>query len=105
MPLPAGLSLYEAAVIGVAGYTAALSLHLMELNGLSPDKGPVLVNGATGGVASIAIDMLAQRGYQVTAMTGKTDAHDELRVLGASRWRKASGPARSIRLVATRWAG
>ena len=84
MPLPAGLSLYEAAVIGVAGYTAALSLHLMELNGLSPDKGPVLVNGATGGVASIAIDMLAQRGYQVTAMTGKTDAHDELRVLGAS---------------------
>lgn len=84
MPLPAGLSLYEAAVIGVAGYTAGLSLHLMELNGLSPESGPVLVNGATGGVASIAIDMLAQRGYQVTAMTGKADAHEELRLLGAS---------------------
>ncbi len=84
LPLPKGLSLLEAAVIGVAGYTAAYALHLMELNGLTPDQGPVLVNGATGGVASIAIDMLAQRGYQVTAMSGKADATPYLLGLGAS---------------------
>lgn len=84
LPLPKGLSLFEAAVIGVAGYTAAYALHLMELNGLAPDQGPVLVSGATGGVASLAIDMLAQRGYQVTAMSGKADATPYLLGLGAS---------------------
>lgn len=84
LPIPKGLSLFEAAVIGVAGYTAAYALHLMELNGLAPDQGPVLVNGATGGVASVAIDMLTQRGYQVTAMSGKTDEVLYLKSLGAS---------------------
>lgn len=84
LPLPAGLSLFDAAVIGAAGYTAGLSLHLMELNGLMPDQGPVLVDGATGGVASVAIDMLAGRGYQVTAMSGKAEETDYLRALGAS---------------------
>lgn len=85
LPLPAGLSLFEAAVIGVAGYTAACSLHAMEQNGLAPEQGPVLVTGATGGVASLAIDMLAQRGYPVTAMTGKAQETDYLRQLGASQ--------------------
>lgn len=84
LPIPKGLSLFEAAVIGVAGYTAAYALHLMELNGLEPGQGPVLVDGATGGVASVAIDMLAQRGYQVTAMSGKTDEVPYLKRLGAS---------------------
>jgi putative YhdH/YhfP family quinone oxidoreductase len=84
MHLPEGISLFEGAVLGVAGYTAALALHWMEHNGLAPDRGPVLVSGATGGVASIAIDMLAARGYRVTAMSGKTDAHEELQALGAS---------------------
>ena len=85
MPLPAGLSLFEAGVLGAAGYTAALSLHLMELNGLEPGRGPVLVTGATGGVASLAIDMLATRGYSVTALTGKKDSADALLALGAER--------------------
>jgi acrylyl-CoA reductase (NADPH) len=83
MHLPDTFSLFEGAVLGAAGYTAGLSLHLMELNGLSRANGPVIVTGATGGVASVAIDMLANRGYRVTAMTGKSDAHDDLRALGA----------------------
>jgi len=84
MPLPDGLGLLEASILGAAGYTAGLCLHWMELNGLAPESGKVLVTGATGGVGSIAIDMLAQRGYQVTALTGKADAHDYLRMLGAA---------------------
>lgn len=84
MRIPEGLSLFDAAVIGAAGYTAGLSLHLMELNGLAPEKGPVLVDGATGGVASVAIDMLSRRGYHVTAMTGKTTENNYLSQLGAT---------------------
>jgi len=84
IPLPDGLSLFEASALGVAGHTAALAVDLMELNGLTPAKGKVLVNGATGGVASIAIDILAQRGYQVVAMSGKTAQTDYLKSLGAS---------------------
>lgn len=83
LPLPRSLSAREAATCGVAGYTAALAIHLMELNGLAPDKGRVLVNGATGGVASVAIDMLAGRGYSVTAVTGKESERDYLAALGA----------------------
>jgi acrylyl-CoA reductase (NADPH) len=82
--LPDGLSPLDAAVIGAAGYTAALSLHWMEHNGLTPDRGKVLVSGATGGVASVAIDILAGRGYFVTAMSGKADSHAYLRSLGAA---------------------
>ena len=83
--LPKGLSLLEAATLGAAGYTAALSIHLMEHNDLRPENGPVFVNGATGGVASVAIDMLSQRGYKVTAVTGKDAEHDYLRHLGAAQ--------------------
>lgn len=82
--VPEGLSLFDAAVIGAAGYTAAYSLHLMELNGLVPGQGPVLVDGATGGVGSVAIDMLAQRGYRVTAMSGKANETPYLLSLGAT---------------------
>ncbi|HXD42273.1 MAG TPA: acryloyl-CoA reductase [Ramlibacter sp.] len=82
--LPAGMTTLEAATLGVAGYTAALAIDLMELNGLAPDKGKVLVNGATGGVASVSIDLLAQRGYQVVAVTGKPAQAQYLRTLGAS---------------------
>jgi len=84
MKIPDGLTLLEAATIGVAGYTAGLSIDLMELNGLKPINGPVLVTGATGGVATIAIDILSQRGYQVTAMSGKQNITDFLKNLGAS---------------------
>jgi acrylyl-CoA reductase (NADPH) len=83
IPRPQGLSLFEASALGVAGHTAALAIDLMELNGLAPQKGKVLVNGATGGVASIAIDILAKRGYEVVAMSGKSEQHDYLRMLGA----------------------
>jgi len=83
--VPAPLTPFETAAIGVAGYTAALSLDLMELNGLQPGKGKVLVNGATGGAASIAIDLLSGRGYEVVALSGKSDAAaDYLRSLGAA---------------------
>jgi acrylyl-CoA reductase (NADPH) len=84
LPLPTGLSLLDAATIGVAGYTAALSIHLMELNDLRPESGKVIVSGASGGVGSIALDMLARRGYQTTAITGKDAEHDYLRQLGAT---------------------
>jgi acrylyl-CoA reductase (NADPH) len=68
----------------VAGYTAALGIDAMELNGLAPGKGKVLVNGATGGVASVSIDLLAQRGYEVVAVSGKPAQAQYLKALGAS---------------------
>ena len=83
IPLPTGLTLFEASALGVAGHTAAVAVDLMELNGLMPAKGKVLVNGATGGVASIAIDILAGRGYHVVAMSGKAGQADYLKGLGA----------------------
>lgn len=84
LPLPPGLSLFEAMALGTAGFTAALAIIRMEENGLSADKGPVVVSGATGGVGSLAVDMLAGRGYQVTALTGKATEEDYLRQLGAT---------------------
>ncbi len=83
VPLPAGLSLFEAMVLGTAGYTAGLAVELLELNGLATGNGKVLVNGATGGVASLAIDMLVGKGYAVTALTGKDSEHAFLQKLGA----------------------
>ena len=82
--LPDGMSLRDSMAIGTAGFTAALAVDAMELNGQRPDAGPVLVNGATGGVGSFAIDMLGGLGYEVTAFTGKRDRDDYLRALGAS---------------------
>lgn len=83
VPLPAGLTLFEAAALGVAGYTAGLAMELLELNGMAPGNGKVLVNGATGGVATLAIDMLARGGYEIVAVTGKDAEHGYLRKLGA----------------------
>lgn len=85
LPLPEGMSLREAMALGTAGFTAALGIQRMEENGLKPENGPVLVNGATGGVGSLAIDMLAGRGYEVVALTGKEDQAEWLRSLGAAR--------------------
>ena len=84
VPLPKGLTLFEAAALGVAGYTAGLAMELLELNGMAPGNGKVLVNGATGGVSTLAIDMLAKRGYHVVAVTGKEGEQDFLRKLGAA---------------------
>ena len=83
VPLPKGLSLFDAMAIGTAGYTAALAICLLEQNDMSPAHGKVLVNGATGGVATLAIDMLSPRGYDVTAVTGKDSEHDFLKSIGA----------------------
>ena len=83
VPLPKGLTLFDAAALGVAGYTAGLAMELLELNGMAPSNGKILVNGATGGVATLAIDMLAGLGYHVVAVTGKDSEHDFLRKLGA----------------------
>ena len=84
VPLPKGLTLREAAALGVAGYTAGLAVELLELNGMAPVRGKVLVNGATGGVATLAIDMLAKLGYHVVAVTGKDAEHGFLKTLGAA---------------------
>ena len=84
-PLPPGLTALEAMTIGTAGFTAALSLYRMEVSGQRPDMGPILVTGATGGVGSIAVNMLHHLGYEVAAVSGKPALHDWLRSLGASR--------------------
>jgi len=84
VPLPKGLTLFEAMAIGTAGFTAALAIHRLEQNDFKPANGKVLVTGATGGVGSLAIQMLAQLGYHVVALTGKDSEHDYLKSLGAA---------------------
>ncbi|HBL18544.1 MAG: quinone oxidoreductase [Elusimicrobia bacterium GWA2_69_24] len=83
-PLPAGLDAFEAMALGTAGLTAAFALERMERLGLRPSAGPVLVTGATGGVGSLAVDILSGAGYRVTALTGKAPEADYLRRLGAA---------------------
>ena len=84
VPIPVGMTAAEVMQIGTAGYTAALAIHRMEQNGQLPENGPIVVNGATGGVGSIAIDMLSGRGYEVVAVTGKAEQADYLQSIGAS---------------------
>lgn len=107
VPLPQGLSLFEAMALGTAGFTAALAIHRLEQNELSPEKGKVIVTGATGGVGSLAIQMLAQLGYHVVALTGKDSEHDYLKALGASEiLRRGEIDLNSTRpLESARWAG
>ena len=83
--VPDGMSCLDAMRIGTAGYTAALAIHRMEQNGQAPGQGPVVVTGATGGVGSVAIDMLAGRGYEAVAVTGKEAEAEYLKSIGASR--------------------
>ncbi len=84
IPLPAGLSLREAMVMGTAGFTAALALLRMQDNRQTPDLGPLAVTGATGGVGSLAVDIFSRAGYEVHAISGKEDQIDYLKRLGAS---------------------
>lgn len=84
VPAPAGMSSEEAMALGTAGLTAAISIEVIERAGIRPESGPIAVTGATGGVGSTAVAMLAARGYSVAASTGKASAHDFLRALGAS---------------------
>ena len=103
---PAGLSLRDAMTLGTAGFTAAMSVIRLEENGLKPGSGPVLVTGATGGVGSIAVAILAGLGYQVTAMTGKDAEHDYLKSLGATDVVPRSLAQKSARpLEKMMWAG
>ena len=84
IPVPNKLDLFKAMAIGTAGLTAALAIKRMEDNHQSPGSGPVLVTGATGGVGSFAINILGGLGYEIVALTGKTDATDYLKSLGAT---------------------
>jgi acrylyl-CoA reductase (NADPH) len=85
IPLPEGMSLSDAMGLGTAGFTAALALNRMEQNGQVPSKGPIVVTGASGGVGTIAIDLLAGRGYEVVAVSGKPQADELLKSIGAAR--------------------
>jgi acrylyl-CoA reductase (NADPH) len=85
IPMPTGLDAFSSMALGTAGFTAALAIHRMEHNGQTPKGGPIVVTGATGGVGSIAIDMLTVRGYEVVAVSGKAAATDYLRSLGVAR--------------------
>lgn len=84
IPLPKGFTTHTAMMLGTAGFTAALAVHRMEANGTRAAAGPIVVTGATGGVGSFAVNLLAKRGYEVVAVTGKRDAQDYLQALGAA---------------------
>jgi acrylyl-CoA reductase (NADPH) len=107
VPLPEGLTERQAMTLGTAGFTAALSVHLLESRGgLSAGDGPVLVTGATGGVGSVAVGILAARGYEVAASTGKAASADWLRSLGAAEIVDRSEIAPTGKpLDKERWAG
>ena len=106
VPLPQGLTLFDAMVIGTAGFTAALSIHRLEQNELTPEKGKVIVTGATGGVGSLAVQMLAQLGYHVVALTGKDSEHEYLKSLGVSEILSRKDLVMGMRpLEKAQWAG
>jgi len=104
---PTLLTLRESMIYGTAGFSAALSVFKLQQSGLKPDQGEVLVTGATGGVGSIGVAILAQLGYSVVAVTGKTDAHDFLKELGAQTVlsREEVEDHSSRPLLKSRWAG
>lgn len=107
VPLPPGLSAREAMLIGTAGFTAAMCVMALADHGVRPDSGPVLVTGATGGVGSVAVNLLAGAGYEVEAATGKPSAEQYLKSLGASRVLERSelSSERVRPLEAATWAG
>ena len=102
------LSPRDGAAIGTAGFTAAMSVQALIDWGITPDDGPIVVTGATGGVGSVSVDLLAAAGYEVVASTGKTEAADRLKALGAADviGRLPEDPdAKPRPLAKTRWAG
>jgi len=106
VPLPPGLTTRDAMAIGTAGFTAAMSVVALEGHGVRPGDGPVLVTGAAGGLGSTAVAILARRGHEVWAATGKPDEHDRLRDLGAAEFLtrdEVTAPGRP--LESARWAG
>ncbi|MEO7324666.1 MAG: YhdH/YhfP family quinone oxidoreductase [Dokdonella sp.] len=106
IPLPAGLTLRESMALGTAGFTAALSLFQMVRNGQTPEMGPIVVTGATGGVGSLAIDILTRAGFEAHAITGKVDQFEWLMGLGARQCIARTGLYWGQRPLETaRWAG
>ena len=106
IPLPAGLDLREAMILGTAGFTAGLSLLRMEHNGQHPDHGPIVVTGATGGVGMLAIAILSRAGYEAHAISGKPEHAEALRAFGASEVLPRDTLAAATRpLENARWAG
>lgn len=106
IPLPKGLSLRDAMVIGTAGFTAALSLYRMKQNGQTPAMGAVVVTGASGGVGQLAIDLLTQAGYEAHAISGKIEHFDDLIALGAKQCISTKDLYWGRRpLETSRWAG
>ena len=105
--LPEGLSAQESMRIGTAGFTAAECVQKLERAGMSPNSGPVLVTGATGGVGSVAVKLLATLGYEVAAVTGKPEQHEFLRELGASQLltREQASEGADKPLLPERWGG
>jgi acrylyl-CoA reductase (NADPH) len=104
--LPASMSAREAMAIGTAGYTAMLAVMALERHGLNPQSGPIAVTGAAGGVGSVAVAILAKRGFQVSAVTGRPEEADYLKGLGASEIverKDLTGPVKM--LAKERWAG
>ncbi len=106
VPMPPGLDSREAMALGTAGFTAALALHRMEVNGQSPEQGPIAVTGATGGVGSAAVAMLKRRGYRVVAVSGRPEHDAYLRSLGADEVSTPEALALGTRpLESTRFGG
>ncbi len=105
--LPENLSLKESMIYGTAGFTAALSIYKLELNGVRPGTGEILVTGATGGVGSMAVAMLSHIGYEVVAVTGKHSEKDFLRKIGAKTIisREEADDTKEKPLLKERWAG
>lgn len=105
--LPKGLSLYESMIYGTAGFTAAQSILKIVEHGVKPEDGKILVTGATGGVGSVSVAILAKLGYQVTAVTGKSEEHPLLEKLGAADIlsRKQATDATGRLLLREKWAG
>lgn len=107
LKLPAGLTLKESMMLGTAGLTAAMSVHELVESGVKPTDGAILVTGATGGVGSLAVAMLAKAGYQVTAATGKLDEADYLKGIGATEVIERSAVTENADrpMLKPRWAG
>jgi acrylyl-CoA reductase (NADPH) len=106
VPLPPGVAMRDAMAVGTAGYTAMLAVMALERQGITPDRGPIVVTGAAGGVGSVAVALLAKLGYQVSASTGRVQEANYLKSLGANEIvnrEELSAPAKP--LAKERWAG
>lgn len=106
VPLPEGLTLREAMILGSSGLTAGLAFDRLQAAGLTPDKGPIVITGATGGVGSLAVDIFSKHGYSVSAVTGKPESREYLQSIGATDVVPRRDVLSGEKLLgAMRWAG